>query len=142
MGGSFHSGLFHGTQGSPQLKLDLDVAAEEPEAPSRQDDTPAEAPPSVTMRELLMAQATTPEAREVINQLYRPGAYIGDGGTADAIREELSTGKPIGDRFHSKKGRERIRQIKRILRKNPKHPDRELLEKLLKGLEDALGGRR
>ena len=64
---------------------------------------------------------------------------VGDGGTADAIRAELASGEPVGGRSHVRKGRERLRQIERILRKSPNHPDRELLERLANDLRDALG---
>jgi hypothetical protein len=92
------------------------------------------------MREQLLGDATTNEARRVVNELYRPGAEHGDGGTADAIREQLRTGKLIGGKDHIRKGRERLRQINRILARNPDHPDRALLERLRDDLEDALGG--
>jgi hypothetical protein len=85
-----------------------------------------------------MAQATTSEAKSIVDQLYREGATVGDGGTADAIRHELASGKPTGGRSHIKKGKERLRQIERILRRNPNHPDRDLLERLADDLRDAL----
>ena len=138
MGGSFNSDRFHGTSGSPQRQLDL---GQEPwYGIGGQFDGIVPQPASPSTRDTLMSEATTPEGKEVVNQLYRPGSRVGDGGTADAIREEIATGKPVGDRNHSKKGRQRIKQIERILRKNPNHPDRELFEKLLKDLRDALGG--
>lgn len=63
-----------------------------------------------------------------------------DGGTADAIREQIRTGELVGGKDHIRKGRERLRQIEKILSRNPNHPDRALLEKLRDDLRDALGG--
>jgi filamentous hemagglutinin len=62
------------------------------------------------------------------------------GGTADAIREELATGNPTGGRSHIQKGKERLRQIERMLEKYPEHADRALLERLRDDLQDALEG--
>lgn len=75
-------------------------------------------------------------------ELYRPGSSVGDGGTADAIRHEVATGELVGDRSHIRKGRERLRQIERMLSRNPNHPDRRLLERLAEDLMSALGGTR
>lgn len=65
---------------------------------------------------------------------------MGDGGTADAIREQLRAGVMVGGKDHTRKGRERMRQIENILKRNPDHPDRELLKKLRDDLNNALGG--
>lgn len=88
----------------------------------------------------LMNKATQPETKDLIKQLYRRGATIGDGGTADALRHEKETGEKIGGRNHELKAIERANQIKKILKKNPNHPDKELLKGLLDDLEDALKG--
>lgn len=138
MGGSFDSGHFHGTSGSPQRPLDL---GQEPGyGIGGHVDGIVPHPASPTARDTLMSEATTDTTRSVINELYREGSGIGDGGTADAIRHELATGELVGGRSHIRKGRERLRQIERILRRNPDHPDRELLERLANDLRDALGG--
>lgn len=93
-----------------------------------------------SVREQLLNEATTNEAKRIVRELYRQNAEIGDGGTADAIREELQSGEPVGGRSHIQKGRERLRQIKKILERDPNHPDQALLERLRDDLEDALGG--
>ena len=77
----------------------------------------------------------------LVDELYRDGASVGDGGTADAIRKQLSTGELVGNRDHLIKGKERLRQIEKILSKNPNHPDREILEFLADDLKNALGGK-
>ena len=91
-------------------------------------------------RERLLADASTDVAKNIVKELYRPNAAVGDGGTADAIRKQVATDELIGGRDHIRKGRERLRQIERILSKNPNHPDRALLERLRNDLIDALGG--
>lgn len=85
-------------------------------------------------------RASTDEAIRLIGELYREGASVGDGGTADAIREELASGEEVGGKSHIRKGRERLRQIERILKRNPDHPDRYLLEELRDELRNALEG--
>lgn len=91
-------------------------------------------------RDEFIAKAIEPETKELINQLYRETAARGDGGTAYAIYLELTTGELVGGRSHIQKGQQRIRQIEKLLKKNPNHPDKELLLRLKKELEDALGG--
>lgn len=130
--GGFSSGLFSGTSGSPQLPL-----------PSVGDDRAVQFgsnPGPSSQRNALLNEVKTDDARGIVNELYREGANVGDGGTADAIREELATGKPVGGRSHIQKGRERLHQIERILQRNPDHPDRALLERLRDDLRNALEG--
>lgn len=130
--GGFSSRLFYGTLGAPQLTL--------PESDSVARPTSASTPQS--RREELLERASTDEIRRLVKELYREGADVGDGGTADAIREELANGEPVGGKSHIRKGRERLRQIERMLQKNPNHPDRALLEELRDDLRDALEGNR
>ena len=92
-----------------------------------------------TTREHLLGEALSEETRGIIKELYRFGAEVGDGGTADAIREQMRNGKLVGGRDHVQKGRERLRQIEKLLKRNPSHIDRILLEKLRDDLRDALG---
>lgn len=134
----FNSGLFHGTSGSPQLILDL--------TPSRTVELPGASVPDLqesgsSKRVTLLREASTDEVKRIVSELYREGGNVGDGGTADAIRHEIATGKPVGGRSHIQKGRERLKQIEKLLEKNPNHPDRELLERLRDDLKDALGGK-
>ena len=91
-------------------------------------------------RECLLANASTDVVKNIVIELYRSNAVVGDGGTADAIRKQIATGELVGERDHVRKGRERLRQIERILSKNPNHPNRALLEWLRSDLIDALGG--
>lgn len=88
----------------------------------------------------LLSRATTPETKDLIKQLYRPGATVGDGGTADALRREKATGQNTGSKSHETKARERAKQIEHILAKSPNHPDKTLLQELYIDLIDALNG--
>lgn len=88
----------------------------------------------------LMSKAKTPEVKNLIAQLYRPGATIGDGGTADALRHEKATGIYVGNKSHEIKARQRARQIERLLELNKNHPDKNILQRLYNDLKDALKG--
>lgn len=90
-------------------------------------------------RKRLLADASTDVVKKIVKELYRPNAAVGDGGTADAIRKQITTGELIGERDHIRKGRERVRQIEKVLSKNPNHPDKDLLKRLQNDLIDALG---
>lgn len=131
---------FGATYGSGKLPITFAVEPNSKEDKTRDDrleKKTSEEKPSV--RSELLAKATTDKARNLVEELYRRNRGVGDGGTADAIRYELATGEKVGGKSHIKKGRERLRQIENILRKNPDHPDRGLLEKLRDDLKDALG---
>lgn len=91
-------------------------------------------------RESLLSKAVTNETKRIIKELYRMNAKTGDGGTADAIRAQLKTGKMVGGKDHIRKGRERLRQIEKILARDPFHPDKDMLKQMRDDLRDALGG--
>ena len=122
MGGHSSGGLFKGTSGAARSgdrrhsKVDL------------------------SKRDLLLGEAKTSEARSIIDELYRQNSTVGDGGTADAIRREKQSNEKVGEKSHILKGKDRMRQIEKILEKNPDHPDKELLRALRDDLRDALGG--
>lgn len=74
--------------------------------------------------------------------MYRPGAKIGDGGLADAIRYEIKTGKLVGGKSHIQKGAERLRNLERISKhENLTKQERKIIEGLIKDLKYALGGK-
>ena len=90
-----------------------------------------------TKREQLLYEAENLALKRVINQLYRPTAKIGDGGTADVIREELLR----GNTKHVQKGLERIRNLQNIISKNTLSPnDLRIANELMKDLQNALTG--
>lgn len=123
-----------GVKGNPQLSfgtgklLNLDLEETSPDLKET----------IKTVKEKLLEEATCEDTRKIIKELYRTGATIGDGGTADAVRYELEHNTAVGGKSHIQKAKERINQIDKILKKNPNHPDKELLIKLKSDLEDAL----
>jgi len=81
-----------------------------------------------------------PKLQNIVNQLYRPGAQIGNGSTADAIRYEKATGCPVGGRWHAQKGWDYVRALQRWLQQNPNASasDRQAAQDILDDLLDAL----
>lgn len=90
--------------------------------------------------EEMLGKMKTPEGKNLVKELYRPSAIIGDGGTADALRHEKEMGIANHPRSHLIKARERVRQIEKILARNPNHQDKDALTDLLNDLLDALKG--
>jgi hypothetical protein len=92
----------------------------------------------------LQGKAKNPRLQNVINQLYRPGAIIGDGGTASVIKFEKRTGIGLGKNgnSHIQKGKEMIRYIERkvLPQKDLSPSDRKLAQKLAKSLKKAVWG--
>lgn len=81
-----------------------------------------------------MKKAKDPELKNAVNQLYRPGAMIGDGGTANVLKFEKATGLALLNMVSYIQYT--IKYLKLILSKS----DRKLANKLLKSLIKALGG--
>jgi RHS repeat-associated protein len=83
-------------------------------------------------RDYLLSQVENQKLRNTVDQLYRPGAQVGDGGTADIIRAE-ETGE------HIDKGIERFTNLEKIMmRENLNPTDRGIAEDLYQDLMDAL----
>jgi hypothetical protein len=82
--------------------------------------------------------ARNPALRNTIKELYRPGAKIGDGGTADALIDEASSG--CGTRCpHYQKAVERVANLSNILRRQPLNPDEtKIANELLNNLKAAI----
>ena len=71
--------------------------------------------------------------------MYRPGASVGDGGTADAIRQQIQSGEFVGGTDHIMKGIERLRNLQNIINtQNLSATDRAIAESLIEDLTDAL----
>lgn len=93
-------------------------------------------------RETLLDAASNRKLKNTIDQLYRPGATIGDGGLADAIRYQLSTGELVGGKDHLIKGAERVRNLENIIKHEKlNNIDKQLAQKLLIELKNALRGK-
>ena len=95
---------------------------------------------SKNVKFMLLNSSKTKQCKKIIEELYREGASVGDGGCADAIRKQLLTRELVGNKDHIKKGKERLRQINNILAKNYDHPDKSILEFLANDLKQSLGG--
>jgi hypothetical protein len=137
----FNSDLFHGTKGSPQMDIfqELNMSHTRHQLSNKSYEE-MQGNKFKSRREQLLNIVETNEAKQIINELYRSGAKIGDGGTADAIRHERRTGENVGGKGHIIKGIERLRQIEKILERNQQHPDKAILEYLKQDLSDALEG--
>ncbi|SCZ81454.1 hypothetical protein [Pseudobutyrivibrio xylanivorans] len=66
---------------------------------------------SGTNREKLLSTVQNNKLSSYINELYRPGATIGDGGTADALISEFYSGKST----HLIKAQERLKGINKVI---------------------------
>lgn len=90
----------------------------------------------------LLKKATSEKVKNVIKELYRAGATIGDGGTASAIRYEIKTGNLVGGKSHIQKGKERLKNLENIFKRNDlTKKDKKIVEKLYRDLKKALGGK-
>src|SRR5690606_24868506 len=83
-----------------------------------------------------------PKLSEIMDKLYRRDASVGSGSTAAAVRSELATGLPTRGRWHSKKARDKIRELERWLRNNPEATpgDRAAAENVIQDMKNALAG--
>ena len=97
----------------------------------------------VNRRERLLAKAKNPKLRNAIDQLYRPGSFIGDGGTASARKFEKATGLGLGKNgnTHAQKVNDSIKYITNKVLKDTtlSNGDRKLANQLLKKLIKASG---
>jgi len=93
----------------------------------------------------VVPQVADPKLKNYVSDLYK-GAKgpnpIGTGSTADAVRNELTTGLPTHGTFHSDKAQQYIKGLTKWLRNNPNasHHDRLVAQSLLDDLKAALGG--
>ena len=96
----------------------------------------------VSQRQKLLNRARNSMLKNAVDQLYRPGSFIGDGGTASIIKLEKRTGLKLGRNGgnHQQKAIGMIRYIeRRILTQTLSASDRKLALKLVKKLKQALG---
>ncbi|MCL2610519.1 MAG: hypothetical protein FWE02_02465 [Defluviitaleaceae bacterium] len=95
----------------------------------------------MSIRDSLLDTVENPKLRNAINEIYRPGATVGDGGLADAVRHELETGELVGGKSHIRKAEERIVNLENVIKKqNLNETDLDVAQKLLDELKNALGG--
>jgi len=94
---------------------------------------------SRSIRDQLLDSVSNDKLKSCINEMYRPGASIGDGGLADAIRYELTTGQLVGGKSHITKGLERVRNLENIIAKqNLSNADLKIATDLLNDLKEVL----
>ena len=85
-----------------------------------------------------------PALTGLMDDLYRPGAQVGSGSTAAAVRQELATGIPVGGvTGHVQKAENYVRALEKWLRDNPTATpgDRAAAENVIRDLTNALNGR-
>lgn len=86
-------------------------------------------------REKLLATVQNPELRKIVNELYRPGAAVGDGGTAAILVEEFIKGSST----HLLKATERLKQLKKLASSGKLGlNDLDVVEALIDDLESAI----
>ena len=90
-------------------------------------------------------QVSSGGLKNIVNDLYKGTKNknpIGDGTTSSAIRNERETGLPTNGTFHTKKGYQYIRALKRWLRENvdASPSDKVVARSLLNDLQAALRG--
>ena len=97
----------------------------------------------VNRRERLLKKAKSKELKNAVEYLYRPGSFVGDGGTASALKFEGSTGLGIGKsgNTHLKKATDFIKHLEKLetdksLSKGDRKLVREFKTKLLKAMRE------
>lgn len=133
MGRVSNSHLGSGTSGSSQISLSQHSYS------SKVDSHKHNPKPVNATGEALKSRVSDTKLKSVINELYRPGATIGDGGTAAALLHEKQSGKLVGGKSHEKKAKERLSQLKKMKEKNDyTGEDKKVVNKLIKDLEEAI----
>ncbi len=88
-----------------------------------------------TTRDKLLATVQDAELKKIINELYRPGATVGDGGTAAILVEEYSEGSSK----HLIKATERLAQLEKLAGSGRLGlNDLDVAEALMDDLESAI----
>jgi len=95
-------------------------------------------------RNYYLNKAKSVETVTIINELYRPGSFIGDGGTAAIRKFEKETSLNCGRILkngevgnHKKKVQDSVKWIQRILLQDIPSDDKILLEELLDKLKEV-----
>lgn len=97
----------------------------------------------VNKREKLLGKVKDRRLRNAVDQMFRPGSFIGDGGTASVIKFEKRTGLNLGKNgnTHAQKGHEMVTYIRKKILTQPSlsKSDRKIATKLVKSLLKAIG---
>ena len=87
-------------------------------------------------RDKLLDTVQDDELAKIVNELYRPGATVGDGGTASMLVNEFNNGTST----HLLKAQERLRQLKNLVGTGKLGlNDLDVAEALIRDLEYAVG---
>ena len=95
----------------------------------------------VSRRTRLLKSAKNMKLRNAINQMYRPGSFIGDGGTASVLKFEKRTGHKIGrsQKGHYTKAVEIERYMKnKLLNDDLNKKDRKIANNLIRQIRRAI----
>lgn len=92
--------------------------------------------------EMEMPSTTDPTLTHYMSEIYRPGAAVGSGSTAAAVRAERAPGVQVGGKTHSIKAQEQIVNLRRWFRNNltASPGDRAAAENVIQDMIDALAG--
>ncbi|GLC30968.1 hypothetical protein bsdE14_23780 [Clostridium omnivorum] len=86
-------------------------------------------------RDKLLSITQNSKLRNIVDQLYRPGATVGDGGTASMLEEEFSQGSSK----HLQKAQERLTQLNNLAKSEKLSlNDSDILDALRNDLNDAI----
>lgn len=93
-------------------------------------------------RDNLLSAVENPKLRNIVDQLYRPGAKVGRGSSMDAYRLEQLTGGTVGGKSHAKKIIDYRKALQRMWsdRANLSSGDRQITKQLLEDIQNALSG--
>ena len=88
-----------------------------------------------TTREKLLSTVQDSELSKIVNELYRPGATVGDGGTASILVAEFNNGSSK----HLIKATERLTQLKNLSTSRKLGlNDLDIVDGLINDLESAI----
>jgi filamentous hemagglutinin len=92
---------------------------------------------------LARPSVSDPKLNQLLDEIYRPGAQIGSGSTADAVRYELQTGLQVGGRSHIQKADDMSRALENWMRRNPDAlaTDHAAAQSVIDDMRSALDGR-
>ncbi len=95
----------------------------------------------VSRREKLLKHAKNPMLHNAVSQLYHKGSFIGDGGTATALKFEKRTGLNLGNKgkSHLQKATDMEKYLANKVLKEPlKRSERKMAERMLKSLRKSI----
>lgn len=95
----------------------------------------------VSRREHLLSDVRNANLKKVIDSLYRPGSFIGDGGTASVLKFEKRTGEHVSrnPKGHYIKAQETTRFLKnKVLKDNLSKKDHKVANKVIRQLQRAI----